>query len=288
MLAIVVLGAAAFVVLGVLLSSRGEPEPIGRPAGPRKRRWPRVVGGLSLVVFGCLFALVSYVSTVHLCDVPPSEDSWPLESRGSAVAITSSVLEFESGTGGLFCDNERALQVRASARPTGHKPIFLGVGGVAATRDYLGAGRYEIAATYMSLLDPRRVGSSARPLAAPGSKQFWRSSAVSSAEGAGGRALLTHRWRAVGADPFAGGTPLSERFWLVAMNADGSPEIAARLRFEVGFAPIDKWPGRIGTLAGIGIVVFGILVAVRRPAKPVAATSGVDGELRRTGQVLTR
>ena len=281
-LAIVVLGAAAFVAFGVFFGPSGEPEQIDRPAGPRKRRWPRIVGGLFLAVFGCLFALASYVSTVHLCDVPPhEEDWWPLELRGNAVAITASVFQFESGTGGLFCDDERVLEVRARARPTGRKPVFLGVGGVGATRRYLGAGRYEIAATYMSLLDTRRVGDAARPLAPPGSKQFWRSSAFSSAEGAGGRARLRHRWRAVGIDPFdAPRTLPSESFWLVLMNADGSPGVAADLRFEVGYAPMDKWWGRFGMLAGIGLVVAGIVLALRRPRSPVAANDGVDRRAR--------
>ena len=280
-LAIVLLGAAAFVAFGVFFGPSGELGQMDRPAGPRKRRWPRIVGGLLLAVFGCLFVLGSYVSTVHLCDVPPyKEDWWPLESRGNAVAITSSVFEFESGTGGLFCDNERVLEIRARARPTGRKPVFLGAGGVVATRHYLGAGRYEIAATYMSLLDTRRVGDSARRLAPPGSKQSWRSSAVSSADGAGGRARLTHRWRAVGGDPFAFGTPRSERFWLVLMNADGSPGVAADLRFEVGYAPMDKWWGRFGMLVGIGLVVTGIVLAFRRPRSPVAAKDGVDRRAR--------
>lgn len=263
--AIVVLGAAGFVVLGVSLSSSGEPEQIEQPTGLRKPRWPRIVGGLVLALFGCLVALGSYVSTVHLCDVPPFTDAWPLESRGNAVALSSSVLEFESATGGLFCDDPRKLQVRASARPTGGKPVFLGVGGVAATRRYLGAGRYEIAATYMSLLETRSIGDSARRLAPPGRQQHWRSFAVSSAEGAGSRARLTHRWQAVGGDPFAGGTPPSERFWLTLMNADGSPGVAADLKFEVGYAPLDKWPGRLGMLAGIGLVVTGLVLAGRRP-----------------------
>lgn len=259
------------------LSSWVSRSPVAARAGaPSKRRWPRILGGLLLVVFGGLVTLVSYASTVPVCDVP-FKDSYPLESRGNAVAVTSSVLEFDSPTGGLFCEHERVMRVHASARPTGRKPAFLGVGGVAATRRYLLAGSYEIAKTFMSLDGTRRFGGSAQRLARPTSKPFWRSYAISSAQGAGGRARLTHDWRAVGAEPFAGprfGTPPSERFWLVVMNADGSPGVAADLRFEVGLAPIAKWPGRVGMLAGIGLVVAGIAVTIRRPRSLAAINQG--------------
>ena len=287
--AIVVLGAAALVALGVFLSPSGEAIQVNPAARTGKRRWPRILGGLLLAMVGGLTVLVSYANTVPVCDVR-SKNSYRLESRGNAVAVTSSVLEFESPTGGLFCEDERVMRVRASARPTGRKPVLLGIGEVAATRRYLLAGTYEIAKTFMSLDDTRRFGGVAQRLPPPASKPFWRSHAISSARAAGGRARLTHDWRAVGAEPFAGprfGTPPSERFWLVVMNADGSPGVAAGLSFEVGLAPIDKWPGRIGMLVGIGVVVAGIAVAVRRPRR-TSASSGVESELRRGGRSWSR
>jgi hypothetical protein len=236
---------------------------------PRKRRWPRIVGGLLLVVVGGLAALVSYGGGwAPVCATDPYTSAWwPVEPSGNAVAITSSVLEFESGTGGLslFCENDRALRVRAIARPIGRKPVFLGVGQVTATRRYLSAGRYEIAATYMSLDHTRRFGDSVRRLTPPAKSSFWRSYAISTGKSVGGRARLTHQWRATGADPFAGGTRPSERFWLVLMNADGSPGVAADLRFEVGLAPRTRWPWLIGIMAGIGLVAAGTAVAIRRP-----------------------
>lgn len=78
-----------------------------------------------------------------------------------------SVLEFESGTGGLFCENERMLRVQVRSRPNGCKPIFLGVAGLAAARRYFGASRYERAASYLALGELRRVGRSLRRVPPP-------------------------------------------------------------------------------------------------------------------------
>lgn len=269
-LALVALGAAAFVALGVFLSSRGEPEPVDRPTGPRKRRWPRVLGGLALVVLGGMTALTACSGWALIeCENSYKSAWWPLESRGNAVAITSFVLEFESGTTGFLCENDRALVVRARARPSGGKPVFVGAGGLAALRRYLGAGGYEIAATWMGLDDTHGVGDPARRLAPPAAKPFWRSGVVFPTRRADALERMTHEWRALGAEPFSKefGTLPKDRFWLVVMNADGSPGMNANLRYEVALAPRMRWPWLIGVAAGLGLVVVGIVLAIRRPAR---------------------
>lgn len=274
-LAIVAVGAAGFVALGAFLTRSAEQGELTRPRELPRRRRSHVIGGLLLAVAGGLITLVScggWAIGYALCETDPHKSMWwPLESPGSAVAITSSVLEFESGTGGLFCGEERLLRVQARARPSGRKPIFLGVAGGTAIRRYLGARRYEIATSYFSLLELRRVGRSVRRLVPPGDVPFWRSSSVFPVRGADRLERMAHEWKAVGGEPFAEprfGTPPAERFWLVAMNADGSPGVAADLRFEVGLAPSARWGWLFGIAAGIGLVVTGIVIAGRRPSEP--------------------
>lgn len=276
-LAIVVVGAAAFVALGAFLTRSGEQVELTRPRELPRRRRSHVVGGLLVLVAGGLLTLVScggWVTNGYaVCENSHKSGWWPLESRGSAVVVTSSVLEFESGTGGLLCGGERLLRVQARARPSGRKPVFLGVAGEAAIRRHLGARRYEIAASYFSLLKLRRVGRSVRRLAPPEDLPFWRSSAVFPVRGADRQERMAHEWTAVGAEPFAGrrfGTPPAERFWLVAMNADGSPGVAADLRYEVGLAPSAGSAWLFGIAAGIGLAVTGIVSAVRRPPESSA------------------
>lgn len=170
-LALVAGGAAAFVALGAFLTRS---EKLDRPLELPRRRRSHVVGGLLLAVAGALIALVSWggwaTNGYAVCENSHKSMWWPLDSRGNAVVVTSSVLEFESGTGGLFCENERTLRVQARARPSGGKPVFLGVGAGATAHRYLADGSYEIAASYFSLLKTRRVGDSTRRLAPPSNK----------------------------------------------------------------------------------------------------------------------
>ncbi|MGL6278954.1 MAG: hypothetical protein ACRC50_05290 [Gaiella sp.] len=274
LLAIVVLVAVALVLLLVgLLGQSGERAVLGRVPRRARRRRSHVRGGLLVAVVGTLMTLVFSggwaTNGYRPCEADPHRSDWTsVKSPGSAVAITSSVLEFESGTGGLFCENERMLKFHVRARPSDRKPIFLGVAGVTAARRYLGASRYEVAASYFALFELRRVGRSIRRLAPPEDAPFWRSSVVFPVHGADAVARLSHEWRAVGAEPFAGprfGTPPAERFWLVVMNTDGSPRVAADVRYEVGLAPSARWRWLVGIAAGIGLVVTGMVLAVRRP-----------------------
>jgi hypothetical protein len=107
-LAIVAVGAAVFVALGAFLTRSGEHGELNRASELPRRRRSHVFGGSLLAVAGGLVTLVSWGGWVTngyaVCETDPHKSAWwSLESPGSAVAITSSVLEFESGTGGLFC-----------------------------------------------------------------------------------------------------------------------------------------------------------------------------------------
>ena len=230
----------------------------------RGRSWARIVGGVVIVLVGALAALASLAAmSLTSCEAHElsSATTYQARSKGVAVVVPSGVLELEGPSGGFlsFCGADFGhLTVEAEAEGTDGKRVFMGTASPGAAVRYLGPARYTRALSPeedVSLsLDTtfRHVGRDLRPVSPPAAQRFWlgRAEPIATAT-----SRLRHSWR------YASYEASSPAFWLVLVNEDGSPGVAAELRLHLKVAAPSQWPYLMMMLVGVVLAIGGIVLA---------------------------
>ena len=179
------------------------------------------------------------------------------ELSSSSYAIASESLDVDGDVPGWFGDRFATARIEASSA----QPVFIGIARASDVERYLAGAEYDQITDFDA--DPfsvtyRRVEGSTQP-APPTKQDFWRVEAS-------GSGAQTITW------------PLEEGEWsAVAMNADGSRDVAVDGRFAVRVSSL-VWVaiaflvvGALVLIGGATLIYFG---ARRRRPAPEAETSG--------------
>ena len=232
----------------------------------RDRRWGRIVGGVVIALVGALAALASLAAlSFTSCEAYElsSDTAVQARSKGAAVVVPSGVLELEGPSSGFlsFCGADYGhLTVEAEAEGTDGKRVFMGTASPAAAAGYLATARYTRAYLPEDFLDVsasldvpfRAAGRNIRPVHPPAAQRFWHDRAESIGATA---SHLRRSWR------YASFEDTSAPFWLVLVNEDGSPGVAAELRLHFQVPGPSPWPYVVFMLAGVATLVGGVALA---------------------------
>src|SRR4051794_6977759 len=214
----------------VFVSPRGAPRP---PTGRRSagRRFAIVLGVLAALFGAVLAAAGGGILALVGSDGVVSTGRGTLSTSTSALVSEAASIKDTAGVADAFGDT----RLKISARGTGGRPVFVGVGRSADVERYLAGASFDEVTDFDALpfrVDQRRhAGTGAA--AAPTAQDFWV------ARARGSQADVT--WKVRDGD-----------YRVVVMKADGSRGIATRSSVGVD---IPYLPG-----IGAGILVAGVLI----------------------------
>ena len=219
----------------------------------RRRRVLAIVGGSLILVVGIVLAVgaCGELALGSDCETDNTADV-RLSSTTPAIAVFSTALEWETTSGGFFCEGHDRLELRAEATPTAEKELFLGLAPVTTVVDYLDAVEHDRAHVELVLADVsyrRKAGRTAsksfeRP---PAEQSFWSARAVESE-------------RTVALDVTR---PIPGHYAVVLANADGSPGVSAETSWLLTSSTTTDPVPVLLLLLGIAALVLGAVVIVR-------------------------
>ena len=232
----------------------------------RGTRWGRIVGGVVIVLVGALAALASFgaiILTSCEADELSSGAIYQARSKGVAVVVPSTVLELEGPwSPGFFCGADYShLTVEAEAQGADGKRVFMGTVSPAAARRYFNTALYTRAWATGDFVDLSAsldvpigtVGRDIRPVDPPAAQRFWLGRAEPIAASA---SRLRRSWQDASFEE-----EISAPFWLVLVNEDGSPGVAAELRLHIEVPGPRQWPYVGVMIAGALTLIGGVALA---------------------------
>ncbi|HET7349647.1 MAG TPA: DUF4389 domain-containing protein [Marmoricola sp.] len=174
-----------------------------------------------------------------------------------AYAVVSEDLELHSDAPDAFLPETLLGDTRVEATST-RRPVFVGIGPAAAVHRYLAGVETDTLEGYTGDDPELRTDPGGAPTAAPGDQGFW----VTSSAGSGTRSVT---W-----------TPRQGDWVAVVMNADGSAGIRTEISVGAEVPALGAAAGVLLGLAGIGLVVAVVVIAL---AVHGASRAGASTEL---------